>query len=57
MQVRTTILRLIFILISIASLAYVANLKAEPSLIVQAIYHFLPNAPRADLRFNFVGNY
>ena len=30
MQVRTTILRIIFILISIASLAYVANLKAEP---------------------------
>ena len=36
MQVRTTILRLIFILISIASLAYVANLKAEPYFVVNS---------------------
>ncbi len=35
MQVRTTILRIIFILLSIAGLAYVANLKAEPHLIIK----------------------
>ncbi|MGM8227817.1 hypothetical protein ACSV5M_14620 [Cellvibrio sp. ARAG 10.3] len=34
MQVRTTILRIIFILLSIASLAYVANLKAQPHSVV-----------------------
>ncbi len=34
MQVRTTILRIIFILLSIASLAYVANLKTQPHAVV-----------------------
>jgi hypothetical protein len=29
MQVRTTIFRIIFILLALASLAYVANIKAE----------------------------
>jgi hypothetical protein len=36
MQVRTTILRIIFILLSIASLAYVANLKAQPHAVVNS---------------------
>lgn len=30
MQVRATILRIVFILLSLAGLAYVANLKAQP---------------------------
>lgn len=36
MQVRTTILRIIFILLAIASLAYVANLKAQPHAVVNS---------------------